>query len=138
MRIILLFIGIVIVGSVAVGFVVFNKPHRSVEGEKAIVINSDKLFLAYEKNEAEANQKYLDNVLEVTGVVTEILKNQSDQSVIVLASDNPMFAVTCTTAEEIKNIQVGMVVTMKGICTGYLSDVVITNGIVVQSRNTEP
>jgi uncharacterized protein YpmB len=138
MRIILVVIGIVIVGSLAVGFVVFNKPHRSVEGEEAIVITADKLFLAYETNEIDANQKYLDNVLEVTGVVTEILKNQSDQSVIVLAADNPLFGVTCTTAEEIKNIHVGMVVTMKGICTGYLSDVVITNGIVVQSRNTEP
>ena len=138
MRIILLFIGIVIVGSVAVGFVVFNKPHRSVEDEEAIVITAVKLFLAYETNEIEANQKYLDNVIEVTGVVAEILKNQSDQSVVVLATDNPMFGVTCTTAEDIENIHVGMVVTMKGICTGYLSDVVITNGIVAQSRNTEP
>ena len=138
MRIILFVIGIVIFGSVAVAFIVFNKPHRSVEGEEAIIITSDKLFSAYETNEIEADQKYLDKVTEVTGVVTATLKNQSDQFVIVLDADHPMFGVTCTTAEEIENINVGMVVTVKGICTGYLSDVVITNGIIVKSKNTRP
>jgi hypothetical protein len=31
-------------------------------------------------------------------------------------------------------VQVGEVVTIKGICTGYLSDVVITNAIIIENN----
>jgi ATP-dependent 26S proteasome regulatory subunit len=117
---------------VIVGYKLYNKDHRSVEDETAIVLNASDLFGEYEANETEANTKYLDKVLEVTGTVSEIITNQDGKSVIILSTSNPMFGINCTMEGDSENISVGSTVSIKGICTGYLSDVVITRGVATK------
>jgi len=70
--------------------------------------------------------------MEVTGTVSEILTNQDGRSVLVLKTNDPLFGISCTMTDDISRVQPGMSVTIKGICTGYLSDVVITNGILIE------
>lgn len=116
---------------VAIGaFRMYTKPHRSVEDENAIRVAATELFDAYVKNEAEANTKYLNQVLEVTGKVSEVSTNLDNKKVVVLETKDLMFGVRCTMEDSLVSIQVGAITTIKGICTGYLSDVVITNAIL--------
>jgi hypothetical protein len=123
-----LFIGIIVVISM------YYKPHRSVESEQAIVIDARQLFLEYETDESLANTKYLNKAVEVTGTVAEITINQNNKTVLLLETSNPMFGVSCTLESDNSNVEIGSSVSIKGICTGYLSDVVITQGIVIAGR----
>ncbi|HEX8038391.1 MAG TPA: hypothetical protein VF490_04550 [Chryseosolibacter sp.] len=118
-------------GSV-VAYRLYNKPHRSVEKESPYAsMSAYELFSAFETNEAEANIRYLDKVIEVDGTVSEILSNQDGESVLLLKTGDPLFGISCTIKGGIANVKPGMPVTVKGICTGYLSDVVLTDGLLV-------
>jgi hypothetical protein len=132
MRWAIIIIGGSIVALIFAGYRIYNKEHRSVEDERSIKISADQLFNSFETDEIIANQKYLDKVLEVRGVISDVITNQSGESVLLLKTYNPLYGISCTMKNSAKNIQRGMPVTIKGICTGYLSDVVITEAILVE------
>lgn len=122
--------GLLAIALVIVAYKMYTKPHRSVEDARAISIAAKDLFDAYEKNEATADTEYLNQVVEVTGKVSEISTNMDSKKVVVLETGDLMFGVRCTMRDSLVSIQVGETTTIKGICTGHLSDVVITNGIL--------
>lgn len=111
-------------------FYFFNKPHRNISNETAIAITADSLFKAYE-NENNANALYLDKALTVSGLVNEMSKNQQGQDVILLRTDDPLFGVACTVKKgQTVSVKQGEKITVKGICSGYTSDVVLRDCIV--------
>jgi len=131
MRKIGLVLGIAVVLIATFAYKLYNKPHRDVAAEAFVAVAAPLLFAEFEKDEAAANRNYLDKVVQVSGTISEILTNQSGEVVFVLETDNPMFGVTCTMQGEEKDIAPGTQVTVRGICTGYLSDVVINRGILI-------
>ena len=111
-----------------------NKPHRDVTKEKGVSVAADQLFTDFSTNEAAANQKYLNKAIEVSGEVAEVKKNQDSSTVVLLRTSDPVFGVNCTFKEDPGNIQPGSQVTFKGICTGFISDVVINEGVLVRKN----
>jgi hypothetical protein len=114
-------------------YLMYNKPHRDPATEQSIKVSSIELFKAFENNEMEANKLYLDKVLEVGGKITEVSANQNGMPVLALETENILFGVRCTMSNTTSDVEVGETVTIKGICTGYLSDVIITNAIRVEN-----
>ena len=113
-----------------VGYKMYTKPHRSVDSVKTVKVSAPALVSAYEGNETEANALYLDQVLEVNGEITEISKNQKGEPVITLKGTD-MSGIICTldgTASPA--IKLNSTVIIKGICTGFLTDVVMVRCIV--------
>lgn len=127
-------IGTVLAGVVIIGivYIMYNKPHRDPSSEASIKISSTELFRSYENDEGAANGLYLDKVLEVSGKITEITTNQELIPIVVLETENPMFGVRFTMENPILNAKPGDSVTIKGICTGYLSDVIIIKAALVE------
>ena len=123
---------IFIVGSFTVGYIIWNKPQRKVENEKGIEVTSAQLVKDYQANEAEANKKYLDKAIQVTGTVSDIKNNQDGNSTIMLASDDVFAGVLCTLKEKPVNVTSGATITIKGICSGMLSDVRLREAIIVK------
>ena len=128
----IIIIGALILVVAGVAYRMYNKPHRDPASETAIEINAAELFRAYENNESGANTLYLDKVLAVSGKVAEISTNQEMMPVVILETENPMFGVSCTMENPKITLQAGDVVTIKGICTGYLSDVILIKGTLVE------
>lgn len=127
-------IGFILIALVtsAVIYKLYNKPHRDPTKEKSIQIKATELFQNFERNETDANDLYLDKVVEVSGKIIEITTNQENFPVMVLETDNPMFAVRCTMEKTDASARVGDTVIIKGICTGYLSDVIIVKATLVE------
>ena len=123
---------IFIVGSFTVGYIIWNKPQRKVENEKGIEVTSAQLVKDYQANEAEANKKYLDKAIQVSGTVSEIKNNQDGNSTIMLASDDVFAGVLCTLKEKPVNVTSGATITIKGICSGMLSDVRLREAVIVK------
>jgi tRNA_anti-like len=92
-------------------------------------LNAKELAAEYERDEAGANKKYLGNALQVSGTVSEVSVNQQNRPVIVL-SGTDMSGVQCSLLKEAAGIKKGDAVTIKGFCSGYLTDVVIDRCII--------
>jgi hypothetical protein len=119
---------------ITAGFVVWyfiNKPNRTVTNEKGIEVSAVDLVKEYQQNEDSANFKFLDKAVQVTGTVSEVAKNPDGQSTVLLSSEDPMTGVFCTLKDE-PNLTIGFTVTIKGFCSGMLSDVRIREAVVVK------
>ena len=116
-----------------IGYRLYNKPHRKANTEPFISIQASELFNSFAENEVEANENYLDKVIEVHGVISSISLNQDGALVIVLQSSDPLFGVSCTLEKTSKDFTVGDTIHLKGICKGYLSDVVLTDCIYLKN-----
>ncbi|MBX9783667.1 MAG: OB-fold putative lipoprotein [Chitinophagaceae bacterium] len=123
--IILILILIGIATAVYVWFFEWNKPKTEVADADAIKIEAATLFNAYTKDEASANKLYLEKVLQVNGEVTEVIQNEEGLKVVLLKTEDAMFGVNCTLEQKNITVSKGEKVTLKGICTGYLTDVVL-------------
>jgi len=120
----------------ALGFYMYNKPHKSISKAKTdIELSANQLFSDFENNEVEANTKYLDKVMEVEGMVKEITKDENGMTSITLEAGSEMFGVICQMDDLSKHkrtdFEEGEKVKFKGICTGVLMDVVLVRCVEV-------
>jgi hypothetical protein len=123
---------IFLIGLIGVGvalFVLF-KPHKKVENTKGMTVEATLLAKEYSENESAANTKYLNQAVEVKGVVATVEKNQDGWTVITLESGDPMNAVMCTMREKDVTATKGQNVRIKGFCSGYNFGVLLTDCII--------
>jgi hypothetical protein len=131
-RIILLLIGLAfLVGGITI-YYIWNKPARKVENEKGLVISSDSLIAEYNRDEKAADTKYLNKTIQVNGTVIKVDKNQDGQTTVLFNSTDPMSSVFCTMRDKGAKVDSGKVVTLKGICSGHTSDVLLTDCIIAE------
>jgi hypothetical protein len=107
-------------------------PDRDVTKEQGIEVTAQQIFDEFTQNEAQANNKYLNKAIQVTGEVSEAKKNQDNKTIVVLKTTDPIFGVNCTFKDDTGDLKPGSTITFKGICTGFISDVVINEGVLVK------
>jgi hypothetical protein len=128
---------VAILGALAAGgyaLYVYYKPHRDVTKEKGVQLSAQNLYDAFKTNEADANAKYLDKAIELTGEVGAVSKNQDGNTVVDFKTNDPMVVINCTFKTDPGTLTPGQTITFKGICTGYIPDanVVINEGVLVK------
>ncbi len=129
---ILLLLLLVVVIAAVYGIYEWNKPRPQVEEQKGIEITAMALFDSFTNNETKATAAYVDKAMQVTGVVEEVKKNQAGETVVILKSNDPVFGINCTFKNDPGEIQQGSTITFKGFCKSFLSDVIITEGVLVK------
>jgi hypothetical protein len=113
---------------------IYHKPHRSViKEEAAFTLSVSQLVNAFLKDESDANELYLGKVLEVQGVLKEIILNDSNL-ILLLGDSTQMTGVSCYLQKDQKDkyttLKRGESVKVKGICNGMLLDVVLDKCIM--------
>ncbi len=131
-KIIIILVSIAFIAGIGYALYILYMPERDVRDEKGIEITAVAIFDSFTNNENKANAAFLNKAIQVTGVVTNVKKNQAGQTVVILESGDPVFGVNCTFKEDPGAIQNGSTISFKGICTGFLSDVVINEGILLK------
>ena len=131
-RLIFGIIAIIILSGFGYAYYIWNKPSRDVSKEEGIKITAVAIFDSFENNEQAANISFLNKAVEVTGTVTNVKTNQAGNTVVYLKSDDPVFGVNCTFKQNPGKIEKGGNITFKGICTGYLSDVILNQGVLIK------
>jgi hypothetical protein len=104
--------------------------HRNVADEKGITIEAAALVSDFQKNEPGANAKYLNKAVEVIGKLADINKDQAGNTTLTLKSEDPFSYVFCTLKTKEPLHVKDSTIKVKGICTGFLSDVVINEAII--------
>lgn len=113
----------------------YNKPHKDLSNIPAdFKISASDWLKEFEENEESAQTKYLNKIVRVQGVLTEI--QQVDQKIIwIIETGNPLANVQCEMDPRFidltKNITTGTTVNVQGICSGKLMDIVINQAVVV-------
>ena len=112
-------------------FVYSKTHHRNVQSEKGIVIQADSLSAAYQANEKNANALYLNKAVEISGTIVSIDKNQEGKITLIIGRSDSFSNVSATLISTAPITQkIGETITIKGVCTGALSDVIVTEGVV--------
>lgn len=110
-----------------------RKPATASELGTDFKMTAEELRTAYD-NEAAANKKYLNKIIEVSGTVDAVAENNKSWDVSLATSD-PMTLITVQlTPEEGKNaskLKPGDKVILKGICNGKVSDVELNKGTII-------
>ena len=127
-----IFIFAVVIVAVGAGIYLYlNQPRRAIGREISIDITAASLFESFQNDEPASNTKYLNKVLSVHGTIISTSVNTDGKTVIVLDTGDNMFGINCT-LDKTSSAKAGDEVIVKGICTGYLSDVVLTQALIEQ------
>ena len=131
---------ILIIGllGIFIGYKMYHKPHINVaEKPVDISITANTLLVDFSSDETKANAKYLDKIIAVKGMVTNIEFN-GEKAAISLQTEDDFGSVVCyLVKDEFKKsaeIKEGQEVILKGICTGFLMDVILVKCVVMNSK----
>ncbi|MDX1938262.1 MAG: hypothetical protein SFU21_14165 [Flavihumibacter sp.] len=116
------------------GWQEFTRKHKSSRTLKTdYVIDATELYDAFNKDEAAATKQYTDKVLEVKGTIKEVSKFNGAKH-ILLNSSNDAGGILCQFEDDVSDrfetMEAGQPVRIKGICTGFLYDVVISRCVI--------
>ncbi|HVX25894.1 MAG TPA: hypothetical protein VHB70_06110 [Parafilimonas sp.] len=133
-KIVLISIAVVVTSAIGYAAYVWFKPQRDVTEENGIKITATALFDSFTSDEKAANISFLNKAIEVTGEVSSVKQNQAGNTVVYLQSSDPVFGINCTFKQNPGKIFKGDTIVFKGICTGYLSDVILNSGILIKGK----
>ncbi len=117
---------------VGTGIYLWHMPAKKVENSIGIDVSAETLAKEYSTNEKTADAKYLNKAIKVTGVISEIDKNQDGGLMIILQTDDPMAGVQCALRDKGAAPVKGQNIVVKGFCSGNgitgvsLTDCIIT------------
>lgn len=114
----------------------YNKPHVDVKkSDAAYVLTAQNLIYEYQQNETKSNEKFAENVVQVNGKVFEI-STLKGNCVITLKDENLESGIICHMIPEENRkalkLNKGQDIEIKGICTGYLLDVIMVRCTLVE------
>lgn len=125
----LLLVGLILglIGAATATYLWFKPVAKISNMTTEISIPANELFMAFENDEAAANEMYLNKVLEVTGIIKEVKNKENGLPAVIFETDDLIFGVMCEfeSQEGAASIKVGELLTIKGVCTGKLLDVVL-------------
>ncbi len=113
-----------------------NRVDRSTEIE--ISISSEDLLASFISDEAAANAAYIEKTIEVQGKVKEI-SFLNNRYTVILQGKGEYSCLMCDMDPEqmaqIQSIQKGDMITLRGICKGFLMDAILLNCILINQPN---
>lgn len=129
----ILFVLLVVVIAGAYFFISYSGQDAGTQ-KPAATLTAQELYEQYARDEEAGNQQFLGNILEVTGTVIDKMEDEEGAPVLILGQPGEMTGVMCTLSGEntAKDITPGDQVTVRGRCTGMLSDVVLNECRIIK------
>jgi len=119
-------------------FSVIPEPRVDMSCEESIYhVDASSLFSEYVANKEPADEKYLHKRLQVNGTISEMTVNNDGLVSVSLTGGDTSFGIVCAIHESdttsIKKKNVGDKITIKGICTGIVLDVMLMDCYVIDN-----
>lgn len=119
----------------------YNKPFLNVSKSKPdIILNSQVMLNDYQDDEFLANKKYVDKLIQVTGEIVEISIDKGT-TIVTLKDFNGLSTIICHMLAEdnlkVLKLEIGNEVIIKGICTGYLLDIIMVKCVLINNGLNE-
>lgn len=104
--------------SISAGIYLYNKGPVDVKTLRGIPVNADELYSLFTSDSVLAGKKYTSKVLLVSGQITEVSMNASQQKVILIKTGTDGAFINCTLDEAANDVAVNRSINIKGICSG--------------------
>ncbi len=133
----LLVVLVVIALSLLAGYLyILHMPEKSMSKQAPdFSMTATRLAEEFETDPSAANTKFIDRIIEVTGVISDISTDQNNSIVFILRENEAATGVLCTLGEKstkkAEQYKVGDAVVLRGICTGMLFEVVLNKCILI-------
>lgn len=132
---VLIIVILLLAGAAIYGYHLYNERNPSLRDvSSAMRLTADELFTAFDKDEAAATRQFSDKVLSVRGLIRQMNKDEKGGYTLYLSTPELLKSISCSldslyrgTPPEVK---AGDSITIKGICTGYLMDVVLVRCVI--------
>jgi hypothetical protein len=115
---ILTFVAVIVIAGI-IGYSIWNKPHPDIKDADAVKITSIALYDILSKHKSDS-ATYLNKVVEASGVIKSVSKNEQNQQIILLETNVSGGSVNCTMEKEVNDVKPGDTIVLKGVCSGYI------------------
>ncbi len=131
----LLLIGII---GITTAYYIYNKPHAEVASmEVDHTVDATTLYASFDQNEKEANTEYLNDVIIVNGKLLTIEKSEDGGTTLIIDGGAMLGGVKCEmdshSVHDLDSLEVGDPLKLKGICSGFLMDVIMVRCILLSN-----
>lgn len=114
---------------------VYKPAETNVSSRKTdLELNASDLLTRYKENEEEANKEFLNKIILVEGTISNVSEENHGFSVY-LKQGGEDAGVICSFEKsqlDTNKLEVGRTVKIKGICSGYLMDVVLNKCVLFE------
>lgn len=119
----------------------YNKPFVDVKNSNPkLKVTAQEILNDFEMDEKLANEKYVDNVILIKGVIAGI-SYENGISIITLKGENDFPNIICHMLPKdnlgVLKLKRGEQIMVKGICTGYLLDVMMVRCVLTNENFNE-
>lgn len=118
-----------------VGLYMYNLEADDLQKAKPdFVTTASGLQKAFEEDETVADSKYLDKIIEVSGIIESVKPGEEKAVSISLKTESPLSAVICTfqSGTDAADFVEGDQITVRGQYSGFLMDILLNNCVVVK------
>jgi len=119
----------------------YNKPFIDIKkSNPELEVTAQEILDDYLADEYSANEKYVDNLIQIKGEIAEISFDKG-VSIITLKDRSGFSSIICHMLPEanlnVLKLKKGSQITIKGVCTGYLFDIMMVRCILTNSNFNE-
>ena len=111
------------------------KPKDLHKVKPNFVISATGIQKAFELNERAASEKYINKIIEVSVEIGSVKKGGNNSMNVLLNTGSELSSVICTfpTVSDSALFKTGRQITIRGVCSGFLMDVLLNNCAVVEN-----
>jgi hypothetical protein len=132
LKIILILAVIGIITAVLLYVFIYNKPHKDIESAKPdFTMKTEKLYQEFTSNKTHADSLYNEKVIEIAGKINKVETKDTLVIAVFVFSQGDFgdTGIRCTMLpkynDEAKKLAIGSVVRIKGLCKGFIDDVIL-------------
>jgi hypothetical protein len=124
--------------TILTALIAFNKKHADTAKVKPdFVITATTLQKEFEDNETAASARYINKIIEVSGIIASTSLSDSAHLNISLKTGSDISSVNCVfpAIGDLSKFKPGDEITLRGECSGFLMDVLLKNCAIIAKRN---
>jgi len=125
------------VSAILAALMLYNKKHADTAKAKPdFIVTATSLQKEFEDNEATASARYVNKILEVTGIIAVVTPLANNHLNLSLKTGNEMSNVICAfpAIADPSKLKTGEEVTLRGECSGFLMDVLLKNCAIIRNK----
>jgi DNA-binding transcriptional regulator of glucitol operon len=114
----------------------YNRPLANMtETKAAVTIGAINLISAFEKDPTNANQQYIDKIIEVEGILKEATADDQGLYTLALGEESSMSSVRCSidsaSTQAASQLKKGDPVKIKGVCSGFTAEELLGSDVTL-------
>jgi hypothetical protein len=119
----------------------YNKPFIDIKkSNPELKVTAQEILNDYQVDENLANEKYVDNLIQIKGEIADIYFDNGI-SIITLKDNRGSSSIICHMLPEanlfVLKLKKGNKITIKGVCTGYLIDIMMVRCVLTNDNFNE-